>query len=334
MLSLLSLRGISLRNIREGRETVFTVDKEDYPAVQELLQKNGKKVAVVKDLSFRGFLQIAGARSGIFFGLILFGFALFIYGTSVTRYTVTGNENVSSDILNEVIEEEISFPTVRSEVELSCLKKRICKVDGIADASVFLQGNVLCVEVREELPLRGEEEEKDIVALFDGVLEKVTVFRGEARKKVGDTVRKGEVLIRKTDEGCEGEVYGRAWIGRRLVYMPTEIVTERTGRSVAEYGQSSGCGAFSLFEKEEEQVLLPFSVPIYTKKTVYYELREIEKEVNFEKNKEEIISRETEKLCNSLPSDCEKVKTWFFVKTVDKTTVLDIYYEIRIKLSS
>ena len=69
------------------------------------------------------------------------------------------------------------------------------------------------------------------------------------------------------------------------------------------------------------------------KKIVVYEVEEKERKFDFDAEKESLINAEIMNIENNLPVDAKKTRWWYFVKTVDKNTVLDLYYEIVVKLT-
>ena len=72
---------------------------------------------------------------------------------------------------------------------------------------------------------------------------------------------------------------------------------------------------------------------IGVKKITYFEVAEKEETIDFEAQKEEILQRKFSEMEKSLPDSYENPKKWFFIKTVDKIYVLDLYYEVEIKIS-
>ena len=74
----------------------------------------------------------------------------------------------------------------------------------------------------------------DLVADRDAVIEEIRVYAGEALVKEGDTVRKGQVLIRglegAANQHARGEVTGRIWLEGKATASLREEVREYTGR--------------------------------------------------------------------------------------------------------
>ena len=115
----------------------------------------------------------------------------------------------------------IRFGAVRSEVRSERVKNQLLQmIPQLKWAGINTSGCVAVISVRER-----ESEEREVrqtkpgnlIAVRDGVIQSVTVLRGTGVCKVGQAVKKGEILISGyTDcgthiraEAAEGEVYGQ-----------------------------------------------------------------------------------------------------------------------------
>ena len=97
-----------------------------------------------------------------------------------------------------------------SKIELTLLDT----VDGIAWVNINRRGTVCYVEVVErkgaEVILDDKTLPSNIVAAFDCVIEEITVKSGKAEVKVGDVVRKGDILISGVLENETSTTFVRA----------------------------------------------------------------------------------------------------------------------------
>ena len=146
-----------------------------------------------------------------------------------------------------------------SAVDAERLQKRLLAEAGdYSFIGVRVQGIRLLVEASPEVPAPQFYEisrARDLVARQDGVVESVTVHSGETNVRPGDTVRRGQTLIRGEEDKSKeetnpvsalGEVIARCWYeGSAQAPLEKRIVTP-TGRS----------------ETECRLALLGFSAPI------------------------------------------------------------------------
>ncbi len=338
LFSCLAFANVKVKDVSTSESgTTFRIGKTDLVKAKTEIEKRGRVFEVVSDDTFSGFLKKTGARSGIFVGIVLFVAALVVCSLGVNRIEVLGNELVPTDSIVRAALSCVELPARKKDIKRERVENAICLVDSISSASVSVRGNTLFVTVLEELPETKIYTAPVVYSMFDAVVTKVVTLEGEAKVKEGDTVRTGDVLIEKTDKYANGEVYGRVWYSKHLVFGEKEIVCRRTGRSVSycvnPESDEKSC-PYSLWEKEESEKYVRTAVPMKIKKVTYYELEEVEVETDFFGRKDEIVASETAAIEKTLPDGCEKVRTWYLTKTVDKMTFLDIYYEIVTKISS
>ena len=324
-----------LRGAENGCE--FLVSRKEYPFLKNKMLESGVSAEVVKDGSIGSIIKIQMGRMGLWVGLMLFALALGVYASCVTEVRVSGNERIESNAIAETVKNEMSLPTLKNNVDVKKLKTAVCLMEGIGEADVEMLGNRLYVTVSEELsPVAVPQ--GNLVSNYDSIVTSVIVYEGESAVKAGDPVKKGDVLIQKTGEAALGDVYGRVWFTEQIVLSPKKIVTVRTGKKETVYTSRSleprYIGNFSLYETETEEVYLPLAVPIPARKTVYYEVITREEEIDWEKEIEETAKNVFLRMEKDLPTGAKKQNKWFLVKTVDKMRVLDLYYEVEIKLTS
>ena len=334
--NLIMLSGIKIFDVRErGDGCVFSVNSKDFGAAKKVLESKSKSfVPLGNDKG--GLLKRVVKRVGVWVGLIIFTAVAVAFSQCVTKISVSGNEEVTTEEIEEAVLKELELPSIKSVVDAERIKQNVCDIEMISDASVEIEGNTVFVNVLERLP-QVKTPEGDVKSLYDALITKIVLYEGECKTRVGDTVRAGDVLITKTDGNALGDVYGRVWIHEQTVVPFSRIVLSRTGRkqTVVFTGDKAPKyrGEFRLYETETEDVLLRLAVPFKAKKITYYEVEEREETIDFEARKEEIIQEKFDAMEKTLPQPYEKLKNWFFIKTVDKMNVLDLYYEIEIKIS-
>ena len=176
-----------------------------------------------------------------------------------------------------------------------------------------------------------------VVSKYDALVTKIVLYEGDCHVAVGQAVKRGETLIKKTDKKAKGDVYGRIWLNESRIISSEKLIVRRTGRKETYYcsldSEHEYKGVFTEYETEKSEVWLPMAVPLKVKKMEYYEVEEIKVEVDLEKEKEETISEAFSQLERKVPENAQNAKKWFLIKTVDKKVILDLYYEVEIKIS-
>ena len=119
------------------------------------------------------------------------------------------------------------------------------EISEIAWVGISVRGVLAKIQIVEKsMPDPSTQLVGDVIAARDGIITQVMTFRGIPQVRVGDTVRKGDVLIsgeyydqygRKQHGRAEGLVRARVWyeaIGEAAFYR---IIQQRTGNSHTGY---------------------------------------------------------------------------------------------------
>ncbi len=163
-----------------------------------------------------GFLYRSRRRYGIFAAVItLLCICLFTSGL-VWDVRISGNERLSDYVIEDVLSANgFEVGTPWRKVDKNALEAEILtERSDIAWISINRRGTVAYVEVIESENVGISEQTlpqySNIVAERDGVIEEITVKSGVAAVKVGDVVRKGDILISGVMENEAGVSFCRA----------------------------------------------------------------------------------------------------------------------------
>ena len=184
-------------------------------------------------------------RWGMAVGALIFVFLVAISGGRIWCVEVTGNSQVEDAEIISLLQKlgcgvgdsykDIDFAKLHNTFLLQC--------PDIAWISVNMDGTHAHVEVRETLAGRSEEDKNEnynVVAAEDGQIEQIAAYEGKPQVAIGDTVRKGELLLSGVIsygetglryESAAGEVYARV---NRDFTVEVPLETEQkvpTGRS-------------------------------------------------------------------------------------------------------
>ncbi len=185
-------------------------------------------------------------RWGIAVGFLIFVFLVAVSGGRIWCVEISGNSRVADEEIIELLDElgcgvgdtykNIEFAKLHNAFLLRC--------KDIAWISVNMDGTHAHVEVRETLADQAKEDNQNynVVAGEDGQIEQIAAYEGKPQIAIGDTVRKGELLLSGVIsygetglryENAAGEVYAKV-IRDFVVEVPLQ--TEKkiyTGHSTA-----------------------------------------------------------------------------------------------------
>lgn len=197
------------------------------PYYKEYVRLRGKRryrKETREQLGFHALLSRYRKRSGILVGFVLALFLIVFSSLFVWDITVTGADAIPEASIMEALEERgvklgAFVPAVDTEaVEHSLM----LELDGLSYVSINLRGTVAAVEVRERKTAEIEDRAtpSNLVASVDGQIEALQVTGGVSVVKLGEVVKKGELLV-------SGVIDSKA-LGYRLVRARGEVLARTT----------------------------------------------------------------------------------------------------------
>ena len=214
----------------------------------------------------------------------------------------------------------------------------------ISFASCIIKGQTLVISIKEKLlPKEIYEQFRPIISQKNGKITEIELISGTAIVKVGDYVKKGDVLVEpytidtdgkrievEADANITAEVYNTA----QITHFEKRLETYKTGRQVEQtvvklFGLTIYSFKpempFAMFEKVEEKASLSKNniLPLEKVTTTYFELAQREVESKFEDVKEEYLAKSREKaLENCLQHD--KIKEEYYtLKQASGATIIN-----------
>lgn len=182
-------------------------------------------------------------RKALMIGLVVIAFVMFAASLYVWDVRVTGLED-TANIKEELSSYGVALGTYKQNVDLSEIATKIIVAhDEIAWIDISFKGVVVVVEIVPAIRVPEVVDENtpcDVVASKDAYIIGVTARAGRATVKVGDTVRKGDMLISGLvwDEGkkrimfaARGEVVGNVWYTATISQPIFEQTRQKTGNT-------------------------------------------------------------------------------------------------------
>lgn len=351
VLSLARISKVRLKKVvKTNKGCCFYISAKDFIIFKAILEKHEKEFVVVKNYSIKTFFSRNIFRYGFYAGTLIAVIVLFFYSVNATRLTIDGNSLVKTNIIYDTVSSIVELPIKKKNIDRAEIIRELVALDGISNASVEVRGNTVLVKVYEELEKVEISDPNDlspILSKYDALITRIVTYSGSAVVQKGQAVRKGDMLISPeilleedltAQEKALGDIYGRVWFTKNLVFTPTIMVKQRTGKKETfNYTffkkDEQYKGSFTDYEMEETSYLLPCIFPFKIHRRTYYETVSKEIEWDYESNKQGIIKENTYLIENTLPQDAIKLRTWYVEKRVDKNVNLDIYYEVEMKIN-
>lgn len=216
-------QGITVFDVSIGQDEMtcrFRIQRRYYIALESIAKRRGDQLTVLGRKGIFWALKGLAERPVLCCGMLIV-FLLAVYLPSrIFFFRVEGNATVDTRAILAAAEEcGIQFGISRRELRSEKMKNALLEaIPQLQWAGINTAGCVATISVRERQVVDSAPEKagvSSIVASRDGVIQELTVLRGNGVCKVGQAVKAGQVLISGyTDCGisiratrAEGEIY-------------------------------------------------------------------------------------------------------------------------------
>lgn len=171
---------------------------KDFLKLPKILRKSGIRVHILRKSGFPFFINKYNKRFGIFTGVLLFFAVLYIMSGYIWIIDVVGNTKTETKEILSVCE-QIGIKTGVKASSISsknAAQQLLLKTDTLAWSSFNIEGCKLTVNVTE-IKQKTEDNTKatNLKANADGIITHIDVKAGNCLVKVGDVVKKGDILV-------------------------------------------------------------------------------------------------------------------------------------------
>ena len=232
-LNLCSYQNINLWDLNvKDRAYEMKISVKDFRKLRPIIRKTKTKVKVVHRYGFPFFLQKYKTRHFLFLGLLMGILFLLLMSEFVWKIEIEGNIRCSDEEIRMFLK-TIDISEGKRKKEVSCeeiAKQMRQNFDDVIWVSASMDGVELKIEVKENMDRVYEKEIEenppmDIVAERDGIVKRIITSKGRPMVKVGDEVKKGDILVSGTIEILNDalEVTGYQYqVAEAEIYIQTE----------------------------------------------------------------------------------------------------------------
>lgn len=307
-LNLLIEKKVTVSDIeKNGNSISFVVSYSSYSVVKEFF-KNDKSF-YCEDIGIEKIFSFFKCRFCCFLGFFLFLIVTNVSSFTLLNYKIEGTKTLETGQIIDILQENgyniFSFtPRLNSSSISSIL---MASFSEISFASCVIKGNTLYVSIQETIN-DSQELFAPLYANSFAVVTQAKIEQGTLAVKVGDVVKKGDVLVYPY-EVVDGEkkfvvpkaqIKGKCYIKGEVEYNTNQKILERTG-NVFSLKQIDFLGINVKFKNDEtfayikngdydvvkKEKTVNFLIPYKEIEFLYYELKPLG-EPNYEKDKEEL----------------------------------------------
>lgn len=193
-------RGIFLWGITKQDDAVFaSLRLRDFFRVRPLVRRSQSRIEVLGHAGFPFAFKRVMRRKMLVAGAVLFFVLLNLLTARVWFVDVSGHKTVAGERIMAIAAAHGLRPgSVKAGLDLAAVEKEmLLAVPELAWVGVSVAGTRAVIEVVEKtLPRAEDKSPAHIVAAKDGVITEVIVIAGQAAVKKGDTVKRGDLLIK------------------------------------------------------------------------------------------------------------------------------------------
>ncbi|MBQ8141205.1 MAG: sporulation protein YqfD [Clostridia bacterium] len=214
----------------DGEYMFFSCSLRTAKRLEKVCSERNIEIFAVSESGVPKLFRKYRHRYGIAAGILAFAAIVFFSGRVIWDIRVEGNEKLSdAEVIEQLRENGLSVGDVKSGIDTGSVENRVMIAsDDISWISVNIIGTVAEVEIRET-EVKEEKIEyaaSNIVAAKDGQIELFENVRGNVLLKIGDFVRRGELIVSGLyDSQTQGVRYTAAK-GRVLARTENEIEVE------------------------------------------------------------------------------------------------------------
>lgn len=250
----------------------------------------------------------------------------FVTNSFIWKIRIYGvDESISSNITQILREENIYAGSTRKCDNKSIENILLNKIDRLSQVSVIRQGNTIVINASEKLTYTPTEY-RPIVAEYDGVITSVDIATGTTNIKVGDFVKKGDVLVSPYTKGANGQIVNVKPMAdiKAEVYISAYDSVKKTEQELVRSGNSYKICVYGLknkklfatkakkhFDYYDEKVytnyvLTSTFLPITQTTIIRYELvlRDVEHDLEKEQN---TLENNVKLSAQNMAKNCEKI---------------------------
>lgn len=340
---------IGIENLKRYKEYIeFNIKSSDYETINAILNTFSIDFQQVSYYGGARTINLIKRRAFMIVGLIIGLMMVFIASQFVYKVEISGNNRYNGVIERVLIDSGISGVMYKGKLDTDALELKIVEcIPEVTNATVYIDGAVLKVNtVTNETPSVPVGADARVLSAYQAIITRIYVSSGTANVSVGDSVKKGDILIeghintnkedyQEPSDGkyvpveAKGEVFGKVYYHKRVVLTDTAVISEYTGnvekrRDLYIGNMLIGKSHKKPFENYSSSVsydTLSFILPLKVVTTVYRETAE--RVVDRTEYREWLLEKADEELTLAMPMDAVITNK----EIIEVGDTIDIYYE-------
>lgn len=346
LINLLIIEGVYLSHVQiKNKFIVFSLNEKDKVILDKICKRERKQYKIIGTNSFKNLLLKVPYIFGSYFAIMLclfymVSFNFYIYHIKIENESIIDydTKKVVQILNHNGIHYGMSkYKFNEKEIE-NILLKNLTDIKG---CSVFFNGNNLTIKIFPE-ELSENNISKVLISKYDAVVTKIDNYSGDVHFKVGDIVKKGDVLI-SSDYEAKGKIKGKVYFSKSKLYNKVQQKQVLTGKfkTIKTLSIFDKCLLktqnniyFSnyLTKKCDFYLFKNFLIPIKCVEIYYFETKLIEEIVEFETVEEKIKNELYDEVVQDVPDGVNVENCTYSVICEGDLTRVDCFVECELDL--
>ena len=351
-----------IQKINKNNIEIYNIDKINRNEMIIIINYNDlekinkiKTIYEIQIINYYGINKIKKQikKHQILLFCLLIGLVLLIFLTNIIfKVEVIYNDSkIRNMMIKELSNYDIKpYKMVKTYEEIQQIKKQILNKykDKIEWMEIERSGTKYIVRLEERIKNKEKKEtkERNIVALENAVIMEIDAEKGDVVKKVGDYVKKGDIIISgsinlneetKALVSAKGKVYGEVWY-QVTVKVPVHYYSkQKTNQKQNWYYLKIGNKKINLFHKSyqnsinQKQILLKNNIiPIMLVKEYQQEVK-IKDQIYLEDEALEIAYNQVKKTISKKLTEKEKIISIKKLKQTEKDSKIIVEFFVSLK---
>lgn len=348
--------GIYIWDIKKVSYTSITakIGLDNFHRMREIVRRTDSSISIQEKRGLPFLLRNLKRHKLFAASVLLLIISIYIMCAHIWMIEIVGVKELDPKVIMEAINQEgLKEGTRKSAVDKHYIENKVLiKLPQLSWVGIQFRGTKAVIEIvekRAEPELISKTDACDIIASKSGIIDKILVLNGDGNVKDGQTVKKGELLVKGTilRENTEtryvhamAQVRARTWFEDAEEMELQQIEFKETGRKDTNYklkilDKELGFEKAAPYDEynvvREEKNIISFGdyvFPVKLVSTRYTELVKVPKTLTVDQAKKRCEERLNEKLKLQLSEDAVVLDKKIEYVTDSKTVKAKISVEI------
>ncbi len=320
-------KGVFIQNLKVKNSYIkFELLQGDFDEFKTICKQERKDYEVLQHFGFKFLISKLKYCFGFMLALVLsfcylYSQSVFVYHVDVV---VDGQENYDTIKVERFLSDiGVAVGVKKQNIDVQKIENLLnVEFEDLLGCSASLDGGRFLVYIKPAV-LKNDPLPKQVFSKYDAVITSVEMFSGNAKVKIGDIVKKGDLLM-EGENGVSGKIYGKVYFSETYLHNENQTIQEKTGkvfvlknykyRKKYLFKQENNSGFINyLAEKCDFYILNNFFLPIKCEEFLLYETVLKEVKVSFESVKNDVF---------------EKIKNAALSKIEDKNSIKNTTFSV------